>query len=81
MSLVIYFNEIKSKKKRKFFKSIIQLLFYCCKYFLLYFIFNFLCVHAFNIDTKHPQIHKRLNTGFGYSVDFAYTTEKRDKYT
>lgn len=72
-------NRIKEAKKKKYSSN---KLFYC-KYFLfciiLYFLF-FNCF-AFNIDTKNVQIHRRGSTGFGYSVDFAYATERRDKFT
>jgi hypothetical protein len=36
---------------------------------------------AFNIDTRRPQIHRRIDSGFGYSLDFAYRTSRRDKLT
>lgn len=82
MTLIISVNRIKGKKKRKSFTSSIQLFCYC-KYFFICLFFNFLFVNytAFNIDTKYPQIYRRVNTGFGYSVDFAFTNEKHDKYT
>lgn len=48
----------------------------------LLFLFCFLNnTKGFNIDTKRPQIHRRPNTGFGYSVDFVYRTQKQDKFT
>lgn len=55
------------------------------KSILLNFIFLLLLLifftNGFNIDTKRAQIHRRPNTGFGYSVDFVYRTQKRDKFT
>ncbi|KAI1728998.1 integrin alpha domain-containing protein [Ditylenchus destructor] len=48
--------------------------------FLLFLLFV-VAINAFNVDTKRPQIHRRLNTGFGYAVDFVYKTPKRDKFT
>lgn len=38
-------------------------------------------VDAFNVDTRHAQVHRRPNTGFGYAIDFAYRDQRRNKYT
>lgn len=53
-----------------------------CRMLYLTFVLIF-CANlsnCFNIDTKHAQIHRRPNTGFGYSVDFLYRDQKRDKF-
>uniref|UniRef100_A0A1I8B8M8 Integrin_alpha2 domain-containing protein n=1 Tax=Meloidogyne hapla TaxID=6305 RepID=A0A1I8B8M8_MELHA len=45
------------------------------------FLFNFIGIEAFNVDTKNAQIHRRPNTGFGYTVDFAYRDSRTRKLT
>jgi hypothetical protein len=51
--------------------------------FLAAIVFLSLCHtnEGFNVDTKHSQVHRRApNSGFGYSVDFAYRDQRRDKF-
>ncbi|CAK5092053.1 unnamed protein product [Meloidogyne enterolobii] len=49
--------------------------------FILILFTLFIGIEGFNVDTKNAQIHRRPNTGFGYTVDFAYRDSRNRKLT